>query len=107
MPNRQKRPINKLFIANRGEIACRTIRTCLEMGIKSVVGYSDCDALSYHVRMADEAVHLGPSPAKLSYLDIGKVIDAARVARTATRCFPGTGSCPRIPSSDGPASTRD
>ncbi len=62
----------------------------MEMGITSVVGYSDCDALSYHVRMADEAVHLGPSPAKLSYLDIGKVIDAAR----ATECdavFPGYG----------------
>jgi acetyl-CoA carboxylase biotin carboxylase subunit len=90
MPNRPKRPINKLFIANRGEIACRTIRTCMEMGIQSVVGYSDCDALSYHVRLADEAVHLGPSPAKLSYLDIGKVIDAAR----RTHCdavFPGYG----------------
>src|SRR5574341_2404026 len=90
MPDRQRRPINKLFIANRGEIACRTIRTCMEMGITSVVGYSDCDALSYHVRLADEAVHLGPSPAKLSYLDIGKVIDAAR----RTHCdavFPGYG----------------
>jgi acetyl-CoA carboxylase biotin carboxylase subunit len=90
MPKSQKRPINKLFIANRGEIACRTIRTCMEMGIKSVVGYSDCDALSYHVRMADEAVHLGPSPAKLSYLNIDKVIDAAR----KTGCeavFPGYG----------------
>jgi acetyl/propionyl-CoA carboxylase alpha subunit len=62
----------------------------MEMGIQSVVGYSDCDALSYHVRLADEAVHLGPSPAKLSYLDIGKVIDAAR----RTHCdavFPGYG----------------
>jgi acetyl-CoA carboxylase biotin carboxylase subunit len=90
MPSRHKRPINKLFIANRGEIACRTIRTCMEMGITSVVGYSDCDALSYHVRMADQAVHLGPSPAKLSYLDVAKVIDAAR----ATGCdavFPGYG----------------
>ncbi|MEO5657085.1 MAG: biotin carboxylase N-terminal domain-containing protein [Nitrospiria bacterium] len=90
MPKSQKRPINKLFIANRGEIACRTIRTCMEMGIRSVVGYSDCDALAYHVRLADEAVHLGPSPAKLSYLDIGKVIDAAR----KTGCdavFPGYG----------------
>ena len=90
MPSRHKRPINKLFIANRGEIACRTIRTCMEMGIQSVVGYSDCDALSYHVQMADEAVHLGPSPAKLSYLDVAKVIDAAR----KTGCdaiFPGYG----------------
>ena len=90
MPKLQKRPINKLFIANRGEIACRTIRTCMEMGITSVVGYSDCDALAYHVRLADEAVHLGPSPAKLSYLDVAKVIDAAR----KTGCdavFPGYG----------------
>ena len=90
MAKPQKRPINKLFIANRGEIACRTIRTCMEMGIISVVGYSDCDALAYHVRLADEAVHLGPSPAKLSYLDIAKVIDGAR----KTGCdagFPGYG----------------
>ena len=81
---------NKIFIANRGEIACRTIRSCWELGVKTVVGYSDCDALSYHVRLADEAVHLGPSPAKLSYMDIGKVIDAAR----KTGCdaiFPGYG----------------
>ena len=81
---------DKIFIANRGEIACRTIRSCWELGIKTVVGYSDCDALSYHVRLADEAVHLGPSPAKLSYMDIGKVIDAAR----QTGCqavFPGYG----------------
>lgn len=81
---------NKLFIANRGEIACRTIRSCWELGIRTVVGYSDCDVLSYHVRLADEAVYLGPSPAKLSYMDIGKVINAAR----KTGCeavFPGYG----------------
>lgn len=82
--------IQKLFIANRGEIACRTIRSCWELGIKTTVGYSDCDALSYHVRLADEAVHLGPSPAKLSYMDIGKVVDAAR--KTGCQAvFPGYG----------------
>jgi acetyl-CoA carboxylase biotin carboxylase subunit len=81
---------DKIFIANRGEIACRTIRSCWELGIKTVVGYSDCDALSYHVQLADEAVHLGPSPAKLSYMDTGKVIDAAR--RTGCQAvFPGYG----------------
>ncbi|MBI3994529.1 MAG: ATP-grasp domain-containing protein [Nitrospirae bacterium] len=90
MPDFQPKTIQKLFIANRGEIACRTIRTCWEIGIRTVVGYSDCDALSYHVKLSDEAVHLGPSPAMLSYMDIGKVVDAAR----KTGCdavFPGYG----------------
>lgn len=90
MPQPKPKTIKKLFIANRGEIACRTIRSCWELGIKTVVGYSDCDILSYHVRLADQAVHLGPSPAKLSYMDIGKVVDAAR----RTDCdavFPGYG----------------
>ncbi len=54
----------KVFIANRGEIACRAIRPMRELGIKAVVGYSDCDELSLHVRLADEAVRLGPSPAR-------------------------------------------
>ncbi|MBI3597144.1 MAG: ATP-grasp domain-containing protein [Nitrospirae bacterium] len=82
--------MRKLFIANRGEIACRTIRTCWELGIRTVVGYSDCDALSYHVKLSDEAVHLGPSPAALSYMDIAKVVDAAR--RTGCEAvFPGYG----------------
>jgi acetyl-CoA carboxylase biotin carboxylase subunit len=82
--------IQKLFIANRGEIACRTIRTCWELGIRTVVGYSDCDTMSYHVKLSDEAVHLGPSPAKLSYMDIAKVVDAAR--RTGCEAvFPGYG----------------
>ena len=90
MKKSKGKTLHKLFVANRGEIACRTIRSCWELGIKTVVGYSDCDTLSYHVQMADEAVHLGPSPAKQSYMDIGKVIDAAR----KTGCeavFPGYG----------------
>ena len=90
MQEPQPKTIEKLFIANRGEIACRTIRTCWELGIRTVVGYSDCDALSYHVKLSDEAVHLGPSPAMLSYMDIGKVVDAAR--RTGCQAvFPGYG----------------
>jgi acetyl-CoA carboxylase, biotin carboxylase subunit len=89
-PQPKIKNIQKLFIANRGEIACRSIRSCWELGIKTVVGYSDCDALSYHVRLADEAIHLGPSPAKLSYMDIGKVVDAAR--KTGCQAvFPGYG----------------
>ncbi|HEY3490372.1 MAG TPA: acetyl-CoA carboxylase biotin carboxylase subunit [Candidatus Deferrimicrobiaceae bacterium] len=84
------RPFRKIFIANRGEIACRSIRPCRELGIQAVVGYSDCDALSLHVRLADEAVRLGPSPAALSYLDIDTVLRAAK----DTDCdavFPGYG----------------
>lgn len=90
MPDSRLKMIQKLFIANRGEIACRTIRTCWELGLRAVVGYSDCDSLSYHVKLADEAVHLGPSPAMLSYMDIEKVVDAAR--KTGCQAvFPGYG----------------
>jgi propionyl-CoA carboxylase alpha chain len=58
----------KILIANRGEMACRLIRTARAMGIKTVAVYSDADALAPHVRMADEAVRLGPPPASESYL---------------------------------------
>src|SRR5687767_8686505 len=70
--------IRKLLIANRGEIACRIIRTCREMGIATVGVYSDADALALHVEMADEAVYLGGSAAKDSYLSIEKIIRAAK-----------------------------
>ena len=70
--------IKKILIANRGEIACRVIRTCRKMGIASVAVYSDADRKALHVRMADEAVHIGPSPATESYLVIGKIIAACR-----------------------------
>ena len=70
--------IQKLLIANRGEIACRIIRTARQMGIATVAVYSDSDAKALHVRSADEAVHIGPSPAAESYLVGAKIIAAAK-----------------------------
>jgi 3-methylcrotonyl-CoA carboxylase alpha subunit len=70
--------IQKLLIANRGEIACRIIRTARAMGIATVAVYSDADAKALHVRQADEAVHIGPSPAAESYLRGEKIIAAAK-----------------------------
>ena len=69
--------IKKILIANRGEIACRVIKTVRKMGIATVAVYSDADRKALHVRMADEAVHIGPSPAIESYLVIEKIINAA------------------------------
>ncbi|MFN3910880.1 acetyl-CoA carboxylase biotin carboxylase subunit [Hyphomonas sp.] len=69
---------SKILIANRGEIAVRVIKTCRRMGIKTVVVYSDADAGSMAVEMADETVHIGPSPAAQSYLVADKIIDAVR-----------------------------
>ena len=68
----------KILIANRGEIACRIIRTARAMGIKTVAVYSDADRNALHVRMADEAVHIGASPANQSYIVIDKILDAVR-----------------------------
>jgi acetyl-CoA carboxylase biotin carboxylase subunit len=68
----------KILVANRGEIAVRIIRACREMGIPSVAVFSDCDRDARHVREADQAVHIGPSPAAESYLRIEGIIDAAR-----------------------------
>ena len=70
--------IEKVFIANRGEIAVRILRTLIEMGIKGAVVFSEVDRDSLAVRMADEAVCIGPGPSAESYLDIGKVIKAAK-----------------------------
>ncbi len=69
---------DKILIANRGEIACRIIRTCRRLGIKCVAVYSDIDANAMHVRLADEAVHIGPSPSAESYLKADTIIKAAK-----------------------------
>jgi acetyl-CoA carboxylase biotin carboxylase subunit len=69
---------NKILIANRGEIALRIIRTCREMGIRTVAVYSDADRDSRHVRLADESVHIGPALSRKSYLNQEAVIEAAR-----------------------------
>ncbi len=82
--------IKSLLIANRGEIACRIIRTARAMGIRTVAVYSDADAKALHVRQADEAVHIGPSPARESYL-VGEKIIAAALATKAEAIHPGYG----------------
>ena len=82
--------IQSLLIANRGEIACRIIRTARRMWIRTVAVYSDADAKALHVRQADEAVHIGPSPARESYLVGEKIIAAAR-ATGAEAIHPGYG----------------
>jgi 3-methylcrotonyl-CoA carboxylase alpha subunit len=80
----------KILIANRGEIACRVIKTARRMGIKTVAVYSDADRNARHVAMADEAVHIGPSPARESYLVADKIIEAAK--RTGAEAIhPGYG----------------
>lgn len=81
---------SKILIANRGEIACRVIRTARQMGISTVAVYSDADAGSLAVKMADEAVHIGPSPAAESYLIADKILDAIR-ATGAEAVHPGYG----------------
>jgi len=84
------RRIRKLLIANRGEIACRIMATCERLGIKTVAVYSDADRDALHVAMADEAVHIGPAPARESYLVAEKIIDACK--RTgADAVHPGYG----------------
>src|SRR6267143_1824938 len=71
-------PFSKVLIANRGEIAVRVIRACRELGLTSFAIYSDVDRNALHVRMADEAYHIGPSQASKSYLHIPTIIDVAK-----------------------------
>ena len=82
--------ISSLLIANRGEIACRIIRTARRLGIRTIAVYSDADAQALHVRSADEAIHIGPSPVRESYL-VGEKIIAAAKATGAQAIHPGYG----------------
>ncbi len=82
--------IKKILIANRGEIACRVIRTAKKMGIATVAVYSDADADALHVTLADEAVHIGPAPSSQSYIVIEKILDAIRTTG-ADAVHPGYG----------------
>ena len=81
---------NKILIANRGEIACRVIKTARKMGIGTVAIYSDADKKALHVQMADEAIHIGPPPANQSYIVIDKVMEAVK-ASGAQAVHPGYG----------------
>ena len=86
----------KVLIANRGEIACRVIRTCQNLGIKTVAVYSDADEKALHVRMADEAEHIGASPASESYLKGDAIIKAAKKTK-AQAIHPGYGFLSEAP----------
>src|SRR5215471_3852727 len=80
----------KILIANRGEIAVRIIRACVEMKIATVAVYSDVDRAALHVRMAEEAVHIGPAPSRESYLVIENILRAAK-RTSADAIHPGYG----------------
>ena len=80
----------KILIANRGEIACRVMKTARKMGIQTVAVYSDADRNALHVRMADEAIHIGPPPANQSYIVIDKIMEAVK-ASGAEAVHPGYG----------------
>ncbi len=82
--------IQKILIANRGEIACRVIKTARKMGIATVAVYSDADRNALHVEMADEAVHIGPAPSNQSYIVIDRILDAVRKTG-ANAVHPGYG----------------
>ena len=86
----KEKVFKKILVANRGEIALRIIRTCREMGIKTIAVYSTADKESLHVKFADEAVCIGPPPSKESYLNIASIIAAAEITN-ADAIHPGYG----------------
>jgi 3-methylcrotonyl-CoA carboxylase alpha subunit len=85
-----ERVIKSLLVANRGEIACRIFRTARRLGMRTVAVYSDADATAQHVRAADVALRIGPAPARASYLDMARILEAARTAG-ADAIHPGYG----------------
>lgn len=85
-----EKTFDKILVANRGEIACRVIKTCKKMGIKTVAIHSDVDTSSVHVKMADEAVCVGPAPTSKSYLNMEAILEAIRKTR-AQAVHPGYG----------------
>ncbi|KAJ8899386.1 hypothetical protein K2173_018360 [Erythroxylum novogranatense] len=87
---RTLQPIEKILIANRGEIACRIMRTAKRLGIRTVAVYSDADKDSLHVKSADEAILIGPPPARLSYLNASSIVEAA-IRTGAQAIHPGYG----------------
>lgn len=89
-PRRRTRPFRKVLIANRGEIACRIIRTCQRMRIKTVAVFSEADQNALHVEIADEAIGIGPAPASQSYLRFESILAAARKTK-ADAIHPGYG----------------
>ncbi len=94
----------KILIANRGEIALRIQRACRELGVKTVVVYSEADKEAKYVKLADEAVCIGPAPSNLSYLNMPALISAAEVT-DAEAIHPATASCRKTPTSPSASSS--